>query len=102
MRYGRGSLADAGDGPASSLLRAAFPLEAMLLWEASALTLDHIARRIGFEPFDLDWPSCGAMRRLYAGANAVGLADVYPPISRAEALGFSALFPRSSRAYPLD
>jgi hypothetical protein len=46
MRYGRGRRADAGDGPASSLSRAAFPI----VWEASTLTLDRIARRIGFEP----------------------------------------------------
>jgi hypothetical protein len=43
MRYGDGSARDAGDGPACLLSRAAFPI----VWEALALTLDHIALASG-------------------------------------------------------
>ena len=43
MRYERRVCSEAGDGPVSSLSRAAFPM----VWEAWALTLGHIALASG-------------------------------------------------------
>ena len=69
---------DAGDGPVTSLRRAAF-LQGDFFWKhrrsRSVTSLSHRVRT-----FDLDWPSCGTMRGLYASAGAVGLGNVYPRI----------------------